>query len=99
MASKRPQQTADSVVFAAKVTGRHAITLPADLCRELEIEVGDTVEFRLVRGVATLSRRGSRSPESTKGLLNGYFGNWDEAKRYVHEERSTWDERASDPRR
>lgn len=55
--------------FQAKVTGRHAITLPAEFCRALGIEVGDTVEFEVGGGWATFKRSGDEPDESIRGIL------------------------------
>ena len=80
--------------YRAKVTGRHAITLPAALCRELSIENGDTVEFHLDGDRAVLKRaeRDDPIPEAM-GILKGYFESWEDVQRYVEEERRGWAER------
>lgn len=82
--------------YTAKVTGRHAITLPAQLCREMGIEVGDTVALELIGGQALLhpvpdKHRGEGKP--ARGILREYFRDWDDIKRYVEEERAAWENR------
>ncbi len=54
MTATQPKSTKSGTVYRAKVTGRHAITLPAELCRQLGIEVGDSVELEIKNGVAEL---------------------------------------------
>jgi bifunctional DNA-binding transcriptional regulator/antitoxin component of YhaV-PrlF toxin-antitoxin module len=79
--------------FRAKVTGRHAITLPAELCRALDIQVGDTVEIQLQDDHAALRREAPRETPSARGILGGYFSSLDEIDQYVEEERRGWDDR------
>jgi bifunctional DNA-binding transcriptional regulator/antitoxin component of YhaV-PrlF toxin-antitoxin module len=80
--------------YRAKVTGRHAVTLPAALCRELAIENGDTVEFQMAGNRAVLRRFDDEgtAPEA-KGILKGYFDSWEDVQRFVEEERRGWAER------
>src|SRR6476620_9597867 len=59
-------------VFRAKVTGRHAITLPAQLCRELGIKAGDEVEFHLRYGTVTMRKAGGPPPLEARGILKDY---------------------------
>jgi bifunctional DNA-binding transcriptional regulator/antitoxin component of YhaV-PrlF toxin-antitoxin module len=79
--------------FRAKVTGRHAITLPAELCRALGIQVGDSVELELRDDHATVRRDAPQELPSARGILGGYFSSLEEIDRYVEEERRGWDER------
>jgi bifunctional DNA-binding transcriptional regulator/antitoxin component of YhaV-PrlF toxin-antitoxin module len=80
--------------FRAKVTGRHAITLPAELCRRLQIETGDTVELALVGGQALLRKAPEDEPvPELVGLLSDYFADWEDVKRFIEEERSGGEER------
>jgi bifunctional DNA-binding transcriptional regulator/antitoxin component of YhaV-PrlF toxin-antitoxin module len=87
------EHTHEGKRFRAKVTGRHAITLPAELCRALVIQVGDTVEIELQGDHATLRRETPREMPSARGILGGMFSSLDEIDRYVEEERRGWDER------
>jgi bifunctional DNA-binding transcriptional regulator/antitoxin component of YhaV-PrlF toxin-antitoxin module len=80
-------------VFRAKVTGRHAITLPAALCRQLDISTGDTVEIRLVGEQAFLRRAEDQPVPPARGLLRDYFADWDDINRFVQEERQGWRDR------
>jgi len=80
--------------YRAKVTGRHAVTLPAALCRELAIENGDTIEFQLAGQQAVLKRVTDDRPlPEAKGILKGYFESWEDVQRFVEEERRGWAER------
>ncbi|CAN5616106.1 hypothetical protein BH23CHL4_BH23CHL4_14770 [soil metagenome] len=78
--------------FQAKVTGRHAITLPAELCRVLGIEVGDTVEFEVGGCWATFKRSGDEPDESIRGILRDIFPDMSSIEEFIREERSEWDE-------
>jgi bifunctional DNA-binding transcriptional regulator/antitoxin component of YhaV-PrlF toxin-antitoxin module len=80
-------------VFRAKVTGRHAITLPAVLCRQLDIATGDTVEIRLVGEQAFLRRAEDEPTPPARGLLRDYFRDWEDINRFVQEERQGWQDR------
>jgi bifunctional DNA-binding transcriptional regulator/antitoxin component of YhaV-PrlF toxin-antitoxin module len=79
--------------FRAKVTGRHAITLPADLCRSLDIQVGDTIEILLEGDHATLRRAPVHDAPRARGVLRGYFSSLEDINRFVAEERQGWDDR------
>jgi bifunctional DNA-binding transcriptional regulator/antitoxin component of YhaV-PrlF toxin-antitoxin module len=80
--------------FRAKVTGRHAITLPAALCRSLHIETGDTVEIALLGSQALLRKAPEDEPvPELMGLLSDYFTDRDDVKRFLEEERRGWTER------
>lgn len=81
-----------TLVFQAKVTGRHAITLPAALCRELGIVVGDTIELEVVGQQAMLRKSDDEEPESIRGILKDYFPDWVSVDRFLREERAGWDE-------
>lgn len=87
--------TATGKIYRAKVTGRHAITLPAELCRQLGIEVGDSVEFE-VRGHAA-ELRPARIPkiytlEELQGILRPLYRDWDDIQQHVQELRAEWDD-------
>jgi bifunctional DNA-binding transcriptional regulator/antitoxin component of YhaV-PrlF toxin-antitoxin module len=83
-----------NVVYRAKVTGRHAITLPSELCRQLEIGTGDSVEIRLIGDQAFLRRVVDDEPiPPARGLLRDYFRDWEDINRFVQEERQGWDDR------
>ena len=80
--------------YTAKVTGRHAITLPAQLCRELGIEVGDTVALETIGGQALLRLVPENVQDTNKparGILREYFLDWEDIKRFVDEERTAWE--------
>lgn len=94
--TKSPNGTAANPRYRAKVTGRHAITLPADLCRRLEIEVGDVVELTVVGQQATLIKSGAEQIPPARGMLRGYFSDWESVNRYVEEERRGWQERETE---
>ena len=79
--------------FRAKVTGRHAVTLPAELCHRLDIDVGDSVEFEVADGYATLRRVQLDPVTEARGILRGYFSSWEDVNRFVEEERRGWEER------
>jgi bifunctional DNA-binding transcriptional regulator/antitoxin component of YhaV-PrlF toxin-antitoxin module len=89
--SARGKQT-----YRAKVTGRHAITLPAELCRTLEIAVGDTVELTVTDGKATLAKADVEPLPPARGLLRGYFNDVESVNRYIEEERRGWEERIAE---
>lgn len=84
-ASPKPAKTA----FRAKVTGRHAVTLPAELCRRLHIEAGDIVELDLVGGQALLRKASNEQaePPPLRGLLSDYFTDRADVQRFLEEER------------
>lgn len=78
-----------SCTYRAKVTGRHAITLPADLCRRLNIATGDTVEFEVVGEQAVLRRAPENEVPEARGMLRAYFSSREEVQRFIEEERDT----------
>ncbi|MGH2558753.1 MAG: AbrB/MazE/SpoVT family DNA-binding domain-containing protein [Thermomicrobiales bacterium] len=79
--------------YRAKATGRHAITLPADLCRRLNIETGDVVELELIGEQAVVRRAPEKPIPPARGLLRGYFKDWEDINRFVQEERQAWVDR------
>jgi bifunctional DNA-binding transcriptional regulator/antitoxin component of YhaV-PrlF toxin-antitoxin module len=79
--------------YKAKVTGRHAITLPAALCREMGIEVGDTVELEVSGSQAILRLPDEDPVVSLRGILKDYFPDMDSVMQFLEEERAGWDER------
>ncbi|MEA2585020.1 MAG: hypothetical protein QOF33_3105 [Thermomicrobiales bacterium] len=79
--------------FRAKVTGRHTITLPSALCRQMDIAIGDTVEIRLAGEQAFLRRAEDQPTPPARGLLRDYFRDWEDINRFVQEERQAWQER------
>lgn len=81
------------VTYRAKVTGRHAITLPADLCRRLSIRTGDLVEITLRGDAAVLQAVDHPEVPDAAGLLRGYFSSWDDVNTWLERERLGWDER------
>ena len=86
MAVKQEQTT----TFKAKVTGRHAVTLPAKLCRSLGIENGDTVEFEVTGNQAVVRKVGTVDANDLRGMLKPYFRDWDDIVAFIEEERSSW---------
>ncbi len=89
----KPETTPTSKIYRAKVTGRHAITLPAELCRRLGIEVGDYVEIQRSGGRVTLRRVSSADAPiipPARGILRDEFKDWDDIQRFVAEERMAW---------
>ena len=79
--------------YRAKVTGRHAITLPADLCRRLAIDNGDIVELHVAGQQATLMKVDDAPLPPARGILRGYFEDAEAVYRYIEEERRGWAER------
>lgn len=82
-------------VYRAKVTGRHAITLPAELCRQLGIEVGDSVELEIKDGAVEL--RPSSPVEivpvaELRGIMRGVFKDWNDIQQHIKELRDEWDD-------
>lgn len=95
MTATQPEksQTTASKIYRAKVTGRHAITLPAELCRELGIEVGDSVELTVTDGVATLRPLSVLPISALRGILKPYFPDSQSIRDFLDEERADADER------
>lgn len=88
-------KTSAGKIYRAKVTGRHAITLPAELCRTLGIEVGDTVELEIRDG--TVQLRPAREPriytlEELRGILRPFFKDWEDIQQHIRELRDEWDD-------
>lgn len=77
--------------YKAKVTGRHAVTLPAKLCRTLGIENGDTVEFEVDGDHAVVRKIETFDPRSLRGILKPYFRDWDDIVAFIEEEREGWE--------
>ena len=96
----KPYDLPAGKVYRAKVTGRHAITLPAGLCRELGIEVGDSVELQQ-KGDRALLRKARNGEERNippaRGILREEFRDWNDIQQFVAEERAAWgDDLATD---
>lgn len=85
-------------VFRAKVTGRHAITLPAELCHALDIQVGDYLELELKSEEVTMRPLPPMPIANLRGILKPYFPNatTDTILAYLEEEREGWDEREAE---
>lgn len=87
--------------FRAKVSGRHAITLPVALRERLGIADGDTVELTVrgdeawLRRVADESEPAEETDEAPPliGILADYFTDREDVQRFLDEERSGWTER------
>jgi bifunctional DNA-binding transcriptional regulator/antitoxin component of YhaV-PrlF toxin-antitoxin module len=86
-------KTKPPTVFRAKVTGRHAITLPAELCRQLGIEVGDFVQIELGGGAAVLSPVEDVPMTAIRDIMKRYFSDTESNQAFLQEERSGWNER------
>ena len=91
----KSETAANGKIYRAKVTGRHAITLPAELCRQLGIEVGDSVELA-VRG-NTVELRPARVPhiytlQELRGILRPLYRDWDDIQQHIRELRDEWDD-------
>jgi bifunctional DNA-binding transcriptional regulator/antitoxin component of YhaV-PrlF toxin-antitoxin module len=89
----KSQKATEGKVYRAKVTGRHAITLPAELCRQLGIEVGDSVEFVLQDDVVTFKAQPIPHISSLRGILKPYFPDSESIREFLEEERAGLDER------
>ncbi len=86
-------KTKSSTIFRAKVTGRHAITLPAELCRQLGIEVGDFVQIEF-DGTSVVLRPVEEVPiTAIRGIMKKYYPDTDSNQKFLQEERAGWDER------
>lgn len=91
----KSEKASPEKVYRAKVTGRHAITLPAELCRQLGIEVGDSVELE-VRG-DTVELRPAHKPQiytfkELQGILRPFFKDWEDIQQHIRELRDEWDD-------
>ena len=91
MVAKQEQKT----TYTAKVTGRHAVTLPAKLCRTLAIENGDTVEFEVTGNQAVVRKVETFDPTSLRGIWADDFPTWESITRYIDEERASWEREPS----
>ena len=99
-AEPKPPETAEQIEqadqkprFQVKVTQRNAITLPAELRRELHIEAGDTVELESDGNQLILRRPRSDAVARLRGILSPYFKDREEIQRFIDEERQGWVER------
>lgn len=97
MSATKPkiEQSAARKIYRAKVTGRHAITLPAELCRQFGIEVGDSVELEIKGDGVEL--RPVRPVEvvpvsELRGIMKGMFKDWDDIQAYVKALRDEWED-------
>lgn len=95
-ANEKDRGAAQERRYRAKVTGRHAITLPAELCRTLEIENGDVVELRVIGRQATIAKADAEPLPPARGILRGYFRDAEDVRRYLEEERRGWAEREAE---
>jgi AbrB family looped-hinge helix DNA binding protein len=91
----KAQNATEGKIYRAKVTGRHAITLPAELCRQLGIEVGDSVDLEVRGGKVEL--RPTRVPriysiQELQGILRPFFKDWDDILQHIKELRDEWDD-------
>ena len=72
------------------MTGRHRITLPADLRRQLGIAPGDAIEITVEGQQATLHKVAEQPTPELHGLLTDYFADGEDVLRFVDNERSGW---------
>jgi AbrB family looped-hinge helix DNA binding protein len=79
--------------YQVRVTRRHAITLPAELRREFDIQCGDALELQIDGDQIVLRRSVSAALDRLQGILRPYFKDHDEVRRFLEEERSGWAER------
>ena len=91
MVAKQQQQQQQKTTYLAKVTGRHAVTLPAKLCRTLAIENGDMVEFEVIGNQAVVRKVEPFDPSSLRGILAEDFRDWDDIVSFIEEERAGWE--------
>lgn len=84
-------------MYRTKVREQYAVTLPAELCRRLNITTGDTVEFEVVGEQAIVRRVATESPPPARGILRGYFNSWEEINRFIEEERHAWEDEEIEP--
>jgi len=80
-----------NTTYKAKVTGRHAVTLPAKVCRTLGIENGDTVEFEVNGNQAVVRKVEPFDPSSVRGILAEDFQDWHDIVTFIEEERAGWE--------
>lgn len=95
MTAIQPKSTRSGKVYRAKVTGRHAITLPAELCRQLGVEVGDSVELEVQGDKAEI--RLVRDPKvlplsQLRGILRPLYRDWEDIQQHIKELRDEWDD-------
>ena len=92
MATTRTPPRLRDHTFRATVTGRHTITLPAELRRRLGIAPGDAVEITVEGQQATLHKVTDQPTPELRGLLSDYFVDREDVQRFVDDERSGWEE-------
>ncbi|HXF50158.1 MAG TPA: AbrB/MazE/SpoVT family DNA-binding domain-containing protein [Dehalococcoidia bacterium] len=79
------------------LSGKHQVTLPAAMVRELGMRPGDKLSVRR-RGQELVLTRLPRTPEEWvaryRGALRGVYGETPEAiEDYIRKERESWEER------
>jgi AbrB family looped-hinge helix DNA binding protein len=89
----KPTISPAKTTYQVKVTQRHAITLPAELRREFDIEDGDALELQVDGDQIVLRRSVSAALDRLQGILRPYFKDHDDVMRFLEEERSGLDER------
>lgn len=87
------RQATEGKVYRAKVTGRHAITIPMAVCQALDIQVGDYIEFEVEGDEVTMRPLPPVPISSLRGILSQYFPDSASIRAFLEEERSGWDER------
>ncbi len=94
----KSEKTTTGKVYRAKVTGRHAITLPAELCQAMDIQVGDYLELEVNGDEVTMRPLPPMPISSLRGILKPYFPNatTETILAYLEEEREGWDEREAE---
>ena len=84
----KPTISPAKTTYQVKVTQRHAITLPAELRREFDIEDGDALELQVDGDQIVLRRSVSAALDRLQGILRPYFKDHDEVMRSLDEERN-----------
>lgn len=90
---KSSKPVTGGTVYRAKVTGRHAITLPAELCRQLGIEVGDYVQLESGGDAAILRPVEDVPITAIRDVMKKYYPDTAENQKFLQEERSGWNDR------
>lgn len=90
------QPTLTRTVFHLEITGEHAIVLPPELREQMGVDVGDVVAVSVLGESAfvhKVSKAKAAQPITTepvpelKGLLEDYFIDREDVRRFIEEER------------
>lgn len=75
-----------------KISSKRQITIPARICKTLDIKDGDTLLVEVAEGKIVLSRAPENYAKHFRGITKGLFGqNPEEIDAYVAEERKSWE--------